>query len=340
MTRLNAPAPEQDGRSSRFDPRVQEAELGLVDEVEQTREELRDKARATLGVTGDENTGKLRGLLRTYDTSVYPLFALGLLSVTDLFQSYAFSVLAPDIARSLGISFGAIAGVAALRGVAVAVAPLPMAWLSQRAARRALLCLVTAIGWSVLTLYTGLVTSVVGLLLILIADGLSTGSVASLHAPLLMDSYHPTTRVRVVSAYTAITRFGEVVAPLLVALLAGPLDLTWRGVFIGLGIVSTLTTLLSLRLRDPGYGRWDTQQLRKAVHDKHGDDAALNDDDVSLGFWEICQRLMLIPTIRRLLAGLAMIGVLSAPLGVFLAPPSSARAAPTPTPSPRPGAPR
>jgi len=319
MTLLEPPAPASNAGPPRFDPRQEQAELGLVDEVEQTREELRDQARATLGVTGDENTDKLRRLLRQYDTGVYPVFALGLLALTDLFQYYAFNVLTPDIARSLGISFGAMAGVAALRGVAVSVSPLPVAWLSQRAARRALLCLVTAIGWSVLTLYTGLVTSMLGLMLILVADGLSSGSVAALHAPLLMDSYHPTTRVRVVSAYTAMTRFGEVVAPLLVAVLAGPLDLTWRGVFIGLGIVSTLATLLSLGLRDPGYGKWDTQKLRKAVHEKHDDDADLQDDDVALGFWEICQRLMLIPTIRRLLAGLAVIGVLTAPLGVFLA---------------------
>ena len=59
------------------------------------------------------------------------------------------------------------------------LSPLPIAWLSQLGQRRALLCLVTAIGWSVLTLYTGLVTSLLGLMVILVVDGLTTGSVAA-----------------------------------------------------------------------------------------------------------------------------------------------------------------
>ncbi|MGA8256801.1 MAG: MFS transporter [Nocardioides sp.] len=295
------------------------AKDAALDEVVATREELRDEARVTLGVSGDTNTGKLRQQLDKHDTSVYPLFALGILTITDAFQGYAFTVLAPDIARSLGIGFGAITAVAAVKGLAVAVSPLPMAYLSQRKARRALLCIVTAIGWALLTLYTGLVTSMMGLMLILVADGLSTGSVAALHAPLLMDSYHPNTRVRVISVYTAINRAGEVISPLLVALLTGVFDLTWRGVFIALGVIATVSTLGALGLKDPGFGRWDTQQLRQAVHDKHGDTSALDAEEVALGFWEICRRLLLIPTVRRLLTGFAVIGVLAAPLAVFLA---------------------
>jgi ABC-type branched-subunit amino acid transport system ATPase component/sugar phosphate permease len=291
---------------------------GLLDEVVATREELRERARVTLGVTGDGRTEKLRRLLKEHRMGVYPLVALGILTVTDEFQGYAFTVFTPDIARSMGIGFGAMAGVAAIKGLAIAVAPLPMAWLSQHRARRAMLCLVTAMGWALLTTYTGLVTSLTGLILILVADGLSTGSSNALHSPLLMDSYHPDARVRVVSSYTAINRFGEVLSPLLVALLAGPFDLTWRGVFIGLGLFATVSTLGALGLRDPGYGKWDTQRIRRSVHDRHGDEGDLDEEDVALGFWEICRRLMLIPTVRRLLAGLAVIGVLTAPLGVFL----------------------
>ncbi|CAB4721583.1 unannotated protein [freshwater metagenome] len=304
--------PDPPKRAHRSTPGV-----GGLDEVIETRDELKAAARATLGVTGDSQTGGLRRQLKEHQTSVYPLFALGILTITDAFQGYAFSVLAPDIARSLGIGFGAIAGVAAVKGIAVALSPLPVAWLSQRGQRRALLCLVTAVGWAVLTLYTGLVTSLLGLMLILIADGLTTGSVAALHAPLLMDSYHPTTRVRVISVYTALNRAGEVISPLLVFVLAGYFDLTWRGVFIALGVVATFSTLGSLGLRDPGFGKWDTQQLRQSVHEKHGDTDELSADDVALGFWEICRRLLLIPTVRRLLSGLAVVGFLAAPLGIF-----------------------
>jgi ABC-type branched-subunit amino acid transport system ATPase component len=291
----------------------------LVDDVVLTKELLRDEARVRLGVTGQRNTEGMRTLLRRHGLTVYPLMALGFLHIADMFQSYAFAVLAPDIARSLGIGFGLTTGVAALRGLATAAAPLPMAWLSQHRSRRAMLCIVTGMGWSVLTLYTGLVTSLLGLILILVADGLTTGSVSALHGPLLMDSYHPDTRVRVFSGYTAIVRCGEIFSPLLVAILAGVFDFTWRGVFIALGVVSTATTLFALRLKDPGFGKWDTQQLRESVHELHGEhDADLPAEAVALGFWEICRRLLLISTIRRLLAGFAVFGVLAAPLGIFI----------------------
>lgn len=295
-----------------------ESSDGLVDEVLHTKAALREQARAKLGVTGEQSTERLRTLLREHNLSIYPLTAFGLLAIADVFQLYAFNVLAPDIARSLGIGLGLMTAVAALRGLAQAAGPLPMAWLAQRRAWRAMLCLVTAFGWSILTACTGLVTSLLGLILILVADGLSTGSVAALHPPVLMDSYHPKARVRVMSWYYAFFRFGEVASPLLVAVFAGMMGLSWRGVFIALGIVSTLLTVAALGLRDPGVGRWDTQRLRQSVHTLHGEATDLRPEQVSLGFFEIVRRLLMIPTLRRLLAGYTIFGVLLAPLSVFI----------------------
>jgi ABC-type branched-subunit amino acid transport system ATPase component/sugar phosphate permease len=289
-----------------------------VAEIEQTREALRDEARAKLGVVGDENTESFRTVVRRHGLSYYPVIALGLLFVADTFQSYAFTVLTPEISRSLGISVAAIAGARALQGLSVAIAPLPMAALSQRRARRALLCIVTGIAWSVMTLFTGLVTSLLGLIAILCLDGLTTGSVAALHAPLVVDSYHPAARVRALSLYSAMGTFGNVLAPGLVGLLASLAGFTWRGVFICLGLTSVVMTLFALRLRDPGFGKWDTQQLRASVHEAHGEDTRLSADAVALGFWEICRRMLLIPTNRRVFGGFAVVGILTVPLGTFI----------------------
>jgi ABC-type branched-subunit amino acid transport system ATPase component/MFS family permease len=294
----------------------------LLDELAHAKAELRDEARHKLGIAGDRNTDTFRSALHEHGLSYYPLLAIGLLAVVDTFQGYAFTVLTPEISESLGIGLGGIGAVVAVKGLASALSPLPMAWLSQRKARRAFLCVITALGWSLLTLYTGIVTSVLGLALVLVGDGLTSGSVSALHTPLLMDSYHPGVRVRVMSAYSAFIRAGSVAAPLLVGLLAGTLGLTWRGVLIALGAVSTLSTLYALGLRDPGFGTWDTQQLRETVHEHHGDapDApdAPRPADVTLGFWEICRRLLLIPTNRRLYTGLAVFGVLTIPYATFL----------------------
>jgi len=292
-----------------------------VAEIEQTREALREEARAKLGVTGDTDTSSFRTVVRRYGLSYYPVLALGLLSITDTFQSYAFTVLTPEISRSLGITVAAIAGARALQGLAVAVAPLPVAALTQHRARRAMLCIVTGLAWSVITLFTGFVTSLLGLIGILCLDGLTTGSVTALHAPLVVDSYHPEARVRALSAYNAIGTFGSVLAPILVGLLASIAGFTWRGVFIVLGLTSTLMAVFALRLRDPGFGKWDTERLRETVHEAHGESmsaADLSAREVALGFWEICRRMLLIPTNRRVFAGFAVFGILTVPLGTFI----------------------
>lgn len=294
-------------------------DMDSLRELELTRSALREQARRTLGVTHDEANQPLREVVRRYGLSYYPLVALGLLYVTDTFQSYAFTVLTPEISRTIGLSIAAIGAARALQALAIAVAPLPIAALSQNKPRRALLCIATGIGWSVMTLYTGFITSLTGLVVILCLDGLSTGSVTALHQPLVVDNYHPSARVRALSLYNAVGTFGLVASPLMVGGLAGLLGFTWRGVFICLGLTSVAVSLISLRLRDPGFGKWDTEQLRETVHEAHGEGrVALDHEDVALGFWEICRRVMLIPTNKRVFAGFAVYGVLTIPLATFI----------------------
>jgi ABC-type branched-subunit amino acid transport system ATPase component/sugar phosphate permease len=236
------------------------------------------------------------------------MVALGVLGFVDLFQGSALVVLAPDVRNTLGLSYGLIGLAQALGFFATAVAPLPMAALARSWGRRGLLCLITAIGWSVITLFTGFVTSLVALILVLVADGLSTGSVNALHPSLLADTYPPRARIRVLAGYRAITVLGQIVAPLLVALLTGPFDLTWRGVFLALGGISVLSSLCALGIRDPGAGRFDTERLH----------AAAVDNAPKLGFFEIVRRILLIPTIQRLCGGTLVFGIIAIPFTTFL----------------------
>jgi ABC-type branched-subunit amino acid transport system ATPase component/sugar phosphate permease len=293
----------------------------LVDEVEGARDRLRADARAALGVTGvsGEKPTPLRATLQKYGLTLYPLIALGALAIVDTFQGYAFSVLAPDISRALGISKGAIAAVLAVKTLAIALAPLPIAALVEKHPRRALVCLVTAFVWTVAAFSTGFVVSIWGLLFVLVIDGLSTGSTSALHQPLVMDSYPPESRVRALSTYSGANSFGNVLAPLIVALLAGVLGYTWRGVFVVMGVLSLAGTLVALRLRDPGFGRWDTDRIREQVRAERGSQTGeLSEEDVALGFFEIVRRLFLIPSIRRLLLAVAVVGILLIPYQTFL----------------------
>src|SRR5690349_868174 len=141
--------------------RVHEAEA-LVDDITAERDRLRDEARLVLGVSGEqgEKPRPLRKVLKESGTSLYPLSVLGVLTIVDSFYSYAFTVLTPEISEALGIGAGTIALLLACKFLAGSVAPLPMAALVQRRPRRALVIIVTAAGWALATVYTGLVTGV------------------------------------------------------------------------------------------------------------------------------------------------------------------------------------
>lgn len=288
--------------------------------LERSRDDVRTKAREQLGFTGTrEATPALRKTLREHNVSFYPVFALGALAVVDQFQGYLFTVLTPDIARSLGLSVAAIAGMRTLQALAHAVSPLPMAALTQNRPWRAALCILTAFGWSLITAGTGLVVNLWGLGIVLVADGLLVGSAVALHRPLIMDTYPPPARVRLLAAREAFERSTSIVAPLLVVLCASVFDLTWRGMFLVLGTVSVAGALFALGLRDPGYGKWDTEQIRKTVRESHHEGASqLSSKAVRLGFFEITQRVLLIPTVRRLAVGFLVFGILLIPYTTFL----------------------
>jgi ABC-type branched-subunit amino acid transport system ATPase component/MFS family permease len=299
----------------------------VLDADPEARAARRSAARATLGMRTAGNEAEasepLRPILKQYGLSTYPMVALGLLAVTDLFQSEAFTILTPEVSRALGLSLAAIAAARTLAFLAIVLAPLPMAALAQRRGTRAIICITTGIAWSVVTLFTGFVTSLLGLIAVLVLDGLSTGSAYALHTPLLVDSYPPQARVRVLSGYSALKAGTTIAAPLLVSLLAGVLDLTWRGVFVGLGVVSLGTSLFTLGLKDPGPGRFDTDALRAQEHElvsgEHVEPEELaQTDDVELGFFEILRRVLLVPTVRRVAAGYFALGVLLVPFGTYL----------------------
>lgn len=305
--------------------RKQQVAEELISKVEATRDELRSEARERLGVTGgDEKPPPLREVLRRHKLSVYPLAGLGVLSIVDTFQGYAFRVLAPEISATLGISKGAIAGILSLTLLTQALGPLPVAALTAQKARRALIIVITGIAWSLVAVTTGFVTALAGLALVLTLDGLTTASVSALHTPVLMDAYPPEGRVRALSYYFGANNFGNVAAPLLVALFTAVFALTWRGTFVALGLISLVAALTTIGLRDPGFGRWDSQQIRATVWEREASQrelfaAGLDEADVVLGFFEIMRRLTLIQSLRRLLAVEAAFGVFAIPAQVFLA---------------------
>jgi ABC-type branched-subunit amino acid transport system ATPase component/MFS family permease len=293
----------------------------VLDAAEQERAELRSSARAALGISGDDAgpVGSLRKTLKQVGVGWYPLLALGVLVVVDQFQATGFAIMGPEVARSLGLSKGAIAGAIALKLAVISLATLPMAAYVQNAPRRHTVAIVTAFAWSVVTLGTGFIVGVAGLLAVLLLDGASTGSTTAVHQPLLMDTYPPRVRVRTLSFYQGFLFAGRILAPLLIAGLTGFAAFTWRGVFVVMGVVSLMGAFFAVKLRDPGFGHWDTGRVRELV--RQGDVSEKRselEERTRLGFFEIVRRLLLIPTQRRILLAFAVLGVMVVPLNTFL----------------------
>jgi len=109
-----------------------------IDDLEASREALRDSGRAAMGVTGDARTEPFFAALRGAGVGIYPLTALGLLVIVDQFQSTVFQVQGPEIARALGVPRGVVALLFLLKTLAIVFAALPIAALVQNRPRRAL----------------------------------------------------------------------------------------------------------------------------------------------------------------------------------------------------------
>ena len=289
-----------------------------VDQLESLQTRTAGAGRAAMGITGGEAREGFWSELRRTKVGIYAVVALGLLIIVDQFQVNAYVILGPEISRGLGVARGIIALLVSLQGLALTLAALPMAAAVEGAPRRGLVAKVTGIAWSSVTLVTGFVGSGFGLAGVMLLDGASSGSVVAVHQPLLLDTYPTTVRARIVAIYRSFAEAGSVISPLLVALFTGVFLLTWRGVFLALGGVAVLASLVALKLRDPGFGRWDEARVRAVVRGESEEDAGdLRPEQHRLRFFEIVRRLMLITTVRRVLLSYAILGMLLVPLNTY-----------------------
>ena len=290
------------------------AEQVLQDVAVSDLDRARARAMLGLGKTGDQHTDSrsLREVITGSKAGWYTVIVLGLLGLVGTLQGYAFGVMAPEIARTLGITRSEIATLNAVKALATAALTIPLVMTVQRTPRRAFVTIVGAFVWAVFGLMTAFVTTLAGLAVVLIADGATSGTQTTMHMPLLADSYPPQGRVRILSMYAGMGAGGNIVAPLTIAALTTWAALTWRGVFLFTGLLTLVVAVLATRLRDPGFGHLDTEKVRAASVAgpvQHGP---------QLGFAEITRRLMMVPTIRRQLAGWMVLGAMAVPLGTFI----------------------
>ncbi|WP_283132744.1 MFS transporter [Rhizohabitans arisaemae] len=274
----------------------------------------REDARAVLGVTGRANdTAPLLRTLREHGTGLTFMAGLTLLAVVDGFQTQVFTVLTPEISADLGVDLGTISGVIGVQGVAAGLAPFAIAAMLRRYPHRVRLALATGFAWSATTLFTGMVHGPGSLAALMLVNGATTGAVALLHPPLLMDAYPPGARMRIMSLYSSATPLAGILVPLFIAGLVTWPGLDWRGVFVVLGAISVLACLYATRLREPALGRWDVAELSSRA----GTGPPTGHGDLP-GFFATVRRVMRIRSVRRMSLGFTAIGALAVPYGVVL----------------------
>jgi ABC-type branched-subunit amino acid transport system ATPase component/predicted MFS family arabinose efflux permease len=225
-----------------------------------------------------------------------------------------FAVLAPEIKRAFQLTNPEVGLIGALQGLAVVFGALPLASLAAKRSR-AVLIKVSAALWGALQIVTGVVRGKFALGAVRTLRGLSDSSRQSVFLPLLTDAYRPEGRNRVFGTYYSIATLGTVVGPGLIGLLAGILHLSFRTIFPITGVLTLGVVAFAARLRDPGYGRYDTDEIRKDVR---GTSAATVPVEHDLRFTEAFRRLLAIGTLYRVLIGLAVVGVGIFGAGSFL----------------------
>ncbi|MFD2421020.1 MFS transporter [Amycolatopsis pigmentata] len=279
---------------------------------------MRPAGREIAGIGGDVDRRGLRAVLRAENAKWYPGVALFALEISGLLHGEAFGVLQPDIGRAFGIGPRFFSVLTVFSQVIALVVPLGVARLVQNRARRAMVTLISAGVWSVLTAGTALTATVGAVGAMLLLDEATTAANGTVGDALLIDSYPPRTRVRVVSALRAGGMVAGLGAPGLVFVLTEVAHLNWRGVFLVTAALTAVFFLVALGLRDPGYGRWDTARIQQRVRTSDGRPGAPAVAATHLSILEALRRIMAIRSMRLFLwAGL--ISAIASPVGTYLA---------------------
>ncbi|MBP2479468.1 MFS family permease [Crossiella equi] len=189
------------------------------------------------------------------------------LQVLDSVDGVLLVVFAPEIRAALGLGTAAVSAVGSLAGVMVALAALPLGILGDRH-RRTTIAGVCTLLWAAAAGLLGLVQSLWQVVVIRILAGIGKANEGPIQAALLVETYPPAGRGRVLGLHRAAQPLGIVLGPLLasaVAVLVPAEHEPWRWAFVLLALPALLLGLATLRLREPERGRYEREALGHGV---------------------------------------------------------------------------
>ncbi len=247
----------------------------------------------------------------------YALLVLSLYAGLDEATGYILSVIGPDVSSAIGVSPSTFANLVQQRQTLVGLTAIGFAQNFWKRQDRAKMSKFMGIQYGQSLMVGSIITWTPAMSGAVGGAGGGAGAVWAAHRPLIMDSYPPDVRVRALSFHRGAGVVGTIAGTGLLAVLTGVAGLTWRGAMLLMGVPFLLVALVGLRLRDPGYGRHDSDRIAGLMHEGGGDLPARVNDPSELKFLEAVRRVWLIPTVRRLLAAWAVLGVAVNPVVTY-----------------------
>jgi ABC-type branched-subunit amino acid transport system ATPase component/MFS family permease len=306
--------------------RVAEAAIQVL---ERDTLELRDRALAAVGFGDGGEVPSLREGIRSSGAGWSTVVSLSVLALPVIFLNLIFLMFDGAIANTLGTDPLGYEYPGFLNSfyvpmftLGVAIAGFFTAWLVFRRRWRGWAVVVSAFGYAGGLWLASFATIEWGMVIAVLVAGLAIGVRFSAGVSLLMDSYPPEVRVRVITLYVFGIAVGTALGGLIIAVGIDSWSLTWRGVLMILAGVASITALASLFVRDRGVGRYDLDRIDDLVRDRVGErgtaDAGLSEAEVAIGFGEQLRQLFATRSATAMVIVFLVFGTFAVPLQAFV----------------------
>lgn len=187
----------------------------------------------------------------------FPLTVLTAINFFDLFDSSAFSVLAPEIREAFDLTNRGLTTITAVNVIFTTLFVLPLGYYADRLPRRAFV-IVSALVATMFSFATGLAVGLWVLVAIRLANGVGRLINDPVHTSLLSDYYPPEERGQIFAVHRAAEPLGAIAGPLAAGGIAALLG--WRWAFMGLAIPAFIVAVIALRLPEPLRGRQEDEE--------------------------------------------------------------------------------
>jgi len=254
----------------------------------------------------------LREVIRHGGTGM--LAVLTGLALLDQFDNAAFSVLGPDIERSLHLTDLGLGVLGAIGGLLLFVGAVPLGYLADRY-RRTVIVAVCSAAWAAFASLTGAVHAVWQLVITRAGAGLGKANETPVHNGLLADAYPIEGRNRIYAVHQGALPLGLVLGPALAGGLAAAAGghAGWRWAFLLVGLPAAVLAVVVSGQREPARGRNEQVAVLGGELESTADELPIA---VAAGF----ARLKKIKTFYFILVALGAIGFafVTAPIYVNL----------------------